>query len=213
MSEPVSFAPGVTVEKLVAHDIYKGTIPALLAAGIIEQRHLQPQEGRRRGCTHFMPDGSAVPAGVPVPASLPGVFSVQIDVSGQAEARRTVDVEERARREYAESTVYWRGEHHVQYRGSRERLVRDGVPERWLEGLPPPGKKRGWRTLREGEQEIEVSASETRFRVDVRHIDLYKSWGNGDYLRKRAEFGLPLVVRKHLSLVWSQPDAGRARHG
>jgi hypothetical protein len=197
----------VQVEKTTTHDIYTGTAPALIEAGVIQQSHLEPQPGRRKGSFGFMPDGRPVPEGIGLSSSLPGSMVIQIRSDGRGEVRRAVALDERRRREDAASTLIWQTEHAAYYRGTRERLLRDGIPESWLAGLPQPGKKRGWRTHYDGERKIDVTFSESGFTVETRHIEGERHMGRDYYLRKRAEYGLPLIVRGHLSLVWCAPEA------
>ncbi|ADU36933.1 hypothetical protein [Variovorax paradoxus] len=203
----------VATEWTTTHDIFQGEIHALLAAGVIEQKHFEPQAGRRKGCTHFMPDGSPVPSGLPIPSLLPGVVSVYCRADGKCEVKKAVSADQRRARDAAEPTLFGDYRGCKRYRGDRERLVRDGVRSSWLDGLPLPGKKRGHREIHEGEFKIAVFANEGIFKVQVTHIDYYKDWGRDLYLQKRAEYGLPLIVRGHLTLVWSRPEVNGARHG
>lgn len=195
----------VQAKKTTAHDIYIGPAEKLIATGVIQQEHLAPQPGRRKGLFAFMPDGSTVPEGCAIPSFLPGVVVIQIQSDGRGEVRRAVTLDERKCRETAAPTLVHQGDHYARHRGTRESVIRDGIPESWLDGLPLPGKKRGRRTFYEGEQKVEVSASEAGFSVEVTNIEYYRHWGRDSYLRERAAYGLPLIVRKHLRLVWSAP--------
>ena len=157
-----------------------------------------------------MPDGSSLPEWTSVPNYLPGFPSIQTNHKGGCTVKRAVSPEERRAREDAEPTLWSDYQGRRRYRGSKERLIRDGISEAWLEGLPLPGKKRGRRKLYEGELEIEVGFSENGFNVEITHVDYYRDFGRDRYLRMRAEYGLPLIVRGHLSLVSSREEA---RHG
>jgi hypothetical protein len=74
------------------------------------------------------------------------------------------------------------------------------------------GKKRGRKVIYEGERKIEVSGSEKGYYIEVTHINFYRGWRQDLWLRMRAEFGLPLIVRGHLTLVWSQSEVRRSAH-
>lgn len=198
--------PSVETEKTALHDIHRGEIADLIRAGIIQQEHLAPQPRRRKGLFGFMPDGTPVPEGVVIPSSLPGVLVIQIKADGRGEVRRTVSIEERKCREDATPALCYQSEHKARYMGTREKMLRDGIPESWIDGLPIPGKKRGQRTIYDGQQKIEINANEAGFSIEKTHIEYYRDWGRDSYLRRRAEFGLPLIVRKHLTLVWSAPS-------
>lgn len=195
----------VQAKKTTTHDVYTGSIADLIKAGIVQQEHLAPQSNRRKGNFCFMPDGSPVPEGATIPSSLPGVLVIQIKADGRGEVRRTVSIEERKCREDAAPALCYQSEHKARYRGTREKMLRDGIPESWIDGLPIPGKKRGQRTIYDGQQKIEVNVNEAGFSIEKTHIEYYRDWGRDSYLRHRAEFGLPLIVRKHLTLVWSAP--------
>lgn len=198
----------VTVERTTTHDIYKGPIPSLIEASIIEQRHLEPQPGRRKGYTGFMPDGSAIPEGATPPNYLPGYVAVQVLENDCCMVKWATSVAERRAQEDAEPTLRIKSEFHQRYYGNREGLLRDGIPEAWINGLPIPGKKRGRRVIQDGERRIEVSASEVGIGIDVTHIDYYRDWSRAQYAKKRSEWGLdpvPLIVKGCLSLVWSAP--------
>lgn len=205
MSAAMIGETSVKVEKTTTRDIYSGLLADLLKDGIIQQKHLVPQPYRRKGICCFMPDGSPVPEHSVIPSSQPGTLVIQFRAGGRGEVRRTVSIDERKSREDARPALLYRSEHIAHYRGTRERLLRDGIPDSWLVGLPLPGKKRGWRTFYEGEQKVEVCATEKGISIDTTHIDCYLSRGRDLYLKYRAEFGLPLIVRKHLTLVWSAP--------
>lgn len=199
----------VTVERTTTHDIYKGPIPSLIEAGIIEQRHLEPQPGRRRkGYSAFMPDGSALPEGATPPNYLPGYVAVQLLENDCCIVKRAVGVAERRAREDSEPTLCIKEDFYQHYYGAKERLLRDGIPEAWINGLPIPGKKRGRRVIQDGERRIEVSVGPVGIGIEVMHIDYYRVCGPARYAEKRAEWGLdpvPLIVKGHLSLVWSAP--------
>lgn len=206
-SEPAC-VPSVQIEQTFKFDIFRGTASALIAAGVIRQEDLAPQQGRSKGLFGFMPDGSPVPAGMTIQSSLPGVFWIKIHANGRGEVRRTVSLEERSQREQDAPTLVWKcGDLRTCHRGSRERLLRDGIPESWIAGLLKPGKKRGRRTLYVDSCEVQVSQSENGISVDRTHVDYYRRFGPEIYMDRRAEFGLPLIVRGHLSLVWSAPKA------
>lgn len=207
-SDEPGCAPSVQIERTFKFDIFRGTASALIAAGVIEQQHLVPQQGRGKGLLGFMPDGSAVPAGMAIQSSLPGVLWIKIHANGRGEVRRTVSLEERSRREQDAPALVWkRGDLRAFYQGSRAQMLRDGIPESWITGLLKPGKKRGWRTFYEDGCKIEVSQTETGFSVNKTHIDFYRDFRRDIYMERRAEFGLPLIVRGHLRLVWSAPKA------
>lgn len=218
MADALRIPESVKVERQVRHDVFTGPVVAMLAAGIIEQRHLEPQPRRHRGWTGFMPDGSPLPEGAPPPAYLPGAFSVKLLPTGLCEVRRGVSVDEARQREAAQPALTYKYKHSSSYRGTREQLLREGIPERWMENVIKPGKVRGRRTFYEGEQKIEVSVGEAdRFWLEVTHIDYYRSMGEERYQAVRAQWGLPPLAARvpiqkgGLSLAWSAPSTTPAR--
>ncbi len=209
--EHVDVAAGVRIQETLTHNVFTGTLAALLLSGVIEGKHLVPQPGRRRGYTYFMADGSPVPAMMPNPSQVAQITVCSRD-EASSEVRIMITEDESTARGERASTLISSSRDSRTYRGSRERLLRDGVPPAWLEDIMAPGKKRGRRKFHDAEHCIEVYANEKQITVEVNHIDRYKRFGRDLYLMKRAEFGLPLVVRRHLTLVWSQPEVRRSGH-
>lgn len=210
MAEILDFAPGVTLERAIDFDRFSGALPALLAAGVIEHHQLTPQVRRRKGCTYFMPDGSPLPECLPFPTSMPGALSIQNHASGRCEVRRVVTMKERSARQEAASTLRWSTDEMKSYYGPAHRLIRDGIPAAWLEGLPAPGKKRGRRRFEEAGNLIEVSASEAGFSVDVSRIP--ERPPAMQPVQRILQPQRPTIVRRHLSLVWSN-DRKAVCHG
>lgn len=54
----------------------------------------------------------------------------------------------------------WSAADRTGQRGTKEQLLRAGVPEAWLRDLPAPGRKRGARTVVEAGREVHVSVGE-----------------------------------------------------
>lgn len=59
-----------------------------------------------------------------------------------------------------EAPRIWRRGGRTGQHGTKDQLVRAGVPEAWLSDLPAPGKKRGFRTLFDRGAEVYVSVGE-----------------------------------------------------
>lgn len=161
-------APGITLESDCLADKFKGSVPALLAAGIIEQKHLIPQPGRLSGITMFLPDGQPVPVGWIAPTGVPGYLSVRVLQSGKCVVRKTVPSDEHQRRIDALPPYVHETDRQRIYRGTMEKLLALGVPATWMEGLPKPGKSRGSRNFGDGDEKVEVSVGQRGvFRVFV----------------------------------------------
>lgn len=186
----------VSVERTVTRDIYRGSIDELLSAGVIEQRHLEPQAGRRKGMTHFMPDGSPLTPGCPPPSLLPGFLSVSLDKTGGAEVRHTVPLTERKVRQEAEPADVYVSDDHLSghYRGSRAQILRAGIAPEWIDGVVAPGHRRGRRTFMNGETRVSVSVSEGGISIETMHIDYYQRFGAQRYAEERKAWGLDGAV-------------------
>ena len=161
----------VKVEKTTRHDIFTGTVPDLIGTGVIEPNDLRPQSGRRGGMTAFMPDGSAVPEGCACPSGTPGYMSVMVRRSGVCTVRKTVSLVERRSRIEAKPATMSGDEQHMTYRGTEAQLQRVDIPEAWMQGLPRPGKLRGFRTFIDGDKRIRVSVGPRKeFFVEVQCV-------------------------------------------
>lgn len=186
-------ADGITRTSDVWHDTFAGTVAAMLAAGIIDPRHLEPQPWRSKGCTAFMSDGRVAEHGMNV-AMVFGALRVRVYKGGSCTAIRTVSNEEHLRRldERGAQIDVGSDELSKGYRGTAEHLRRANVPPEWFADLPSPGKQKGCRVLYDGEWRIEVHVGSRReFRIETTHIDYYTSYLDEEfYQKKREEFGL-----------------------
>lgn len=219
---------GVEVKKTTRHDIFSGTVPALIEAGIIEHKDLLPHPGRRSGMTAFMPDGSAVPEGSVCPSGMPGYVSVTVRRSGACVVRKTVSLSERKSRIEAKPAVISGDELHMTYRGTEAQLQQVDIPEAWMQGLPRPGKLRGFRTFMDGDKRIRVSVGPRKeFFVEVQcvkasapdpRVNATSEWhcspvfqallaARVDAYRRSLEPNQQRPARaSHLRLVWSSPN-------
>lgn len=151
-------AKGVKVDRSVPHrNMYAGTASALIAAKIIREDQLPLGAGRKAGRACFMPDGTPHPRGLPTLWALPGFMRVCRLRSGTVQVCIAVPLDEHRRR-LDQRAADWReqwvaGQRAMEvfhfkhddgserFDGTREKLLARGLPARWMEGLPRPGKR------------------------------------------------------------------------
>jgi len=190
MPKPAT-TPRIQREENEWNDAFEGTAEDLIAAGIIEQRHLPPQPGRKKGWAIFMPDGTALPPRAASCWDVQGRMSVQEKRGGKYRVEKTVPPAEQQRRRDERPAHSSGDDLHRHYRGTANQLELAGVPARWIAGLPEAGKARGRRTLYEGERRIQVNVGERlEFTILVEHIDSYRRLGGERYARECRAWGL-----------------------